>query len=173
MKSYSESLKRKLVQRMLVPNGPSAYALSGEVGIPQPTLSRWKRSFGTIGPMASKSTPLVEQAPRRPEDWSVEERLAAVTEASRLTESELGEFLRRQGLHEETLAMWHAAALEGLRGSEQRPRGAEKKRIQQLERELARKDKALAETAALLVLKKKVQAIWGDGGDGTGEPNDD
>ena len=36
------------------------------------------------------------------------------------------------------------------------------KRIKELERELRRKDKALAETAALLVLKKKAQAIWGD-----------
>jgi hypothetical protein len=34
-----------------------------------------------------------------------------------------------------------------------------------LERELRRKDKALAETAALLTLRKKAQAIWGDGED--------
>jgi RNase P protein component len=44
-------------------------------------------------------------------------------------------------------------------------KSAEAKRIRQLEREIVRKDKALAETAALLVLKKKAQAIWGDAED--------
>ena len=46
-------------------------------------------------------------------------------------------------------------------------RQAEAQRIRQLERELHRKDKALAEVAALLALKKKVNEIWGDGDDDT------
>ena len=45
------------------------------------------------------------------------------------------------------------------------------KRIRALEKELNRKDKALAETAALLVLKKKVQEIWGDEDDLTARSN--
>ena len=43
----------------------------------------------------------------------------------------------------------------------------EARRIRELEKELRRKDKALAETAALLVLKKKANAIWGDEDDDT------
>ena len=174
VESYSESFKRKMVQRMLMPSGPSAAALSREVGVPQPTLSRWKRQFGTVVGVTNKtSTPGTASRPRRPEDWSAAERLRVVVEASKLAEDELGEFLRREGLHEETLAAWRSSALEGLQpSSAERPRSGDRKRIKQLERELARKDKALAEAAALLVLKKKVHAIWGDEDDDTSEEND-
>lgn len=110
------------------------------------------------------------KAPRRPEDWSAEERLRAVLESSRLTDDELGAFLRREGLHEATLRQWRTAALEGL--GPQRSTRAEQKRIQELEKQLRRKDKALAEAAALLVLQKKVHAIWGDGDDDTEPKNE-
>jgi transposase-like protein len=86
-----------------------------------------------------------------------------------ISEVDLGALLRREGLHEAQLAEWREAvqeALEGTRAKKSRS-SAEAKRIRQLERELKRKDKALAETAALLVLKKKAQAIWGDGDDDT------
>ncbi len=87
-----------------------------------------------------------------------------------------GAFLRR-GVHEAELEQWRAAvldagqaALEGG-GSRAATRGVEGKRIKELERELRRKDKALAEAAALLVLQKKVREIWGDGDDDTDEGN--
>jgi transposase len=100
---------------------------------------------------------------RRPQDWTAEEKLEAVLEAAALTEEELGAFLRRKGLHEAQLVEWRKAILAGL---EKRPGGSkrsfETKRIRELERELRRKEKALAEAAALLVLQKKVQALWGD-----------
>jgi len=162
-----------MVQRLLMPNAPSASALSKEVGVPQPTLSMWKRNAGSVAFVSNKNTPGSASRPRRPEDWSAQERLRVVNEASGLAEKDLGEFLRREGLHEETLAAWRRAALEGLQASApEKPRGGDRKRIKQLERELARKDKALAEAAALLVLKKKVQAIWGDADDDTSEEND-
>jgi len=85
----------------------------------------------------------------------------------------LGAFLRRRGLHEAQLRQWREAALKGL--SDKRPSAprsqADKRRIRELERELRRKEKALAETAALLVLQKKIQARWGDGEDGTNGKN--
>lgn len=99
-----------------------------------------------------------------------------VTEAGLLADAELGAFLRREGLHEATLREWHAAALEGL--SPQRTtrskqkRASEQKHVRELERQIRRKDKALAEAAALLLLQKKVQAIWGDGDDDT-EPRNE
>lgn len=161
------------MQRLLLPNGPSATALAQEVGVPQPTLSRWTRTFGSVVAVSKKNTPGAASGSRRPEDWSAQERLRILGEASRLGDKELGEFLRREGLHEETLEAWRAAALEGLQPvPAARARGGDKKRIKQLERELTRKDKALAEAAALLVLKKKVQSIWGDGDDDTDEEND-
>jgi transposase-like protein len=107
--------------------------------------------------------------PKRPQDWTPEEKLQAVIEAASTPEEELGAFLRRQGLHEAQLREWRQQVLQGLekpaRGA--RKRTPEGRRVRQLERELERKEKALAEAAALLVLKKKVQAIWGDEDDDT------
>lgn len=176
MTEYSEAFKSKMVQRMTGARAKTATALASEVGIPQPTLSRWLRAAQAMVPAMSKDpaqvTPpappaaeLPPRAPRRPEDWSADERLRAVIESSRLTGDELGAFLRREGLHEATLEQWRAAALEGL--GPQRTTRKEQRRIQQLEKQLHRKDKALAEAAALLVLQKKVQALWGDEDDDT------
>lgn len=104
--------------------------------------------------------------PRRPRDWSPEEKLNAVIEAQALSEDELGAFLRRKGLHEAQLEEWRTLILAGLQGHSPRtgakPSTGDARRIRELEKELDRKDKALAETAALLVLQKKVQALWGD-----------
>jgi len=113
-------------------------------------------------------------AAKRPQDWTAEEKLQAVIAAAAIPEAELGAFQRRQGLHEAQLRQWRQLVLASL---QQRSARSSKKstpearRLRELERELARKDKALAETAALLVLKKKVQEIWGDGADDTGPKN--
>ena len=111
--------------------------------------------------------------PRRPEDWTPEEKLAAIVEARGLAEHELGEFLRRKGLHEAQLRAWSEMATEALNGG-RKPAGktVEGRRIRDLERELKRKDKALAEAAALLVLRKKLAALWEDEDDSTGRRSD-
>ena len=162
-----------MVQRLSLPNAPTATALAVEVGVPQQTLSRWRRTMGSVAFVATKGTPGAASGSRRPEDWSAQERLRVVMEASKLGDAELGEFLRREGLHEETLAQWRDAVMEALQPAQSpNARGGDKKRIKQLEREIARKDKALAEAAALIILKKKAQAIWGDEDDGMDEEND-
>jgi transposase-like protein len=113
--------------------------------------------------------------PRSPKDWSSEEKLKAVLEADALAEDELGAFLRSKGLHKAHLDQWRSQMLEGLQNGfpskKTRRRDAGAKRIRALEKEIHRKDKALAETAALLVLKKKVQEIWGDEENGTARSN--
>ena len=80
---------------------------------------------------------------------SPKEKHRLVVEAKRLSGEQRGAFLRREGLFEADLAAWEGAAL--------------KYEVKRLERELAKKDKALREAAALLELKKKAQAIWGAG----------
>ena len=103
---------------------------------------------------------------KRPQDWSAQEKLQVVLEASSLPSEELGAFLRSKGLHESHLEQWRSQMLNGLHGKTSPKKAAKKngqsKEVKELKRELARKDKALAEAAALLVLKKKAQAIWGD-----------
>lgn len=165
---YTNAFKKKMIQRMLLPGGPTATELSAECGIHQSTLSRWLRAADKLVVVSKENTPGAASWPRRPEDWTAQDRLRVLTEASKLGPEELGELLRREGLHEETLEEWRAAALEALAPTPPaRTRGGDKKRIKQLEREVARKDKALAETAALLVLQKKLQAVWGDEADDT------
>jgi len=143
------------------PDAVSASALARETGITQQTLSRWLRAAGSVDPMSDSGA-------RRPQDWTAEEILAAVTEAASLSDEELGAFLRRKGLCATHLEQWRARILSGLdaptRSSGRTP---EARRVKELERELRRKEKALAEAAALLVLQKKVRAIWGDGDGGT------
>jgi transposase-like protein len=106
---------------------------------------------------------------KRPQDWSAEEKLAAVLEAAALSDEDLGAFLRSRGLHEAQLQQWREQMISGLNPSpmQRNKKAPETKRIRELEKELRRKDTALAETAALLVLKKKAQAIWGDEDDDT------
>lgn len=162
-----------MVQRLLMPDGPSQNALAAKVGVPQGTLSNWVRRSSSLSGVEKKTPTGTASRSRRPEDWSAEERLRVVIEASKLAEQQLGELLRREGLHEDTLRAWRKSALEGLEpAGPQRVRGGDRKRIKDLERELGRKEKALAEAAALLILKKKVQAIWGDGDDDTNEENE-
>ncbi|WP_437872443.1 transposase [Sorangium sp. So ce363] len=52
MREYSESFKRKIVQRLLAPGGPTAVALSAETGVHQTTLSRWLRDARSVAPMS-------------------------------------------------------------------------------------------------------------------------
>jgi len=161
-----------MLQRLGGPDAVSAATLAKEVGVAQSTLSRWKRQSATILDMSKKKSP---RQPPPPNARSAEEKLRLVLEASRLTDDELGAFLRREGIHESHLESWRQSMLEALSGSAgaaKRSSSGEAKRVKALERELRRKEKALAETAALLVLKKKAEAIWGDGDDGTGGKSD-
>ena len=168
---YSAAFKNKMVEKLLRPNGPSACAVSREVGISQPTLSRWVREAGTLSDVSKKKSKSQKNSKR----WSAEERLRIVVQASELPEEELGAFLRREGVHTSQLERWGETARGALTGGQvseaRRQATRDRKRIQELERELRRKDKALAESAALLWLKKKAQVIWGDEDDDTPSGN--
>jgi transposase len=172
---YSDMFKRKMVQKMAGPDALSATALSKEVDVPQSTLSTWLRKAGVAPPFDfpfNPNDPLQMRHPvtsKRPIDWSPEEKLQAVLEAASLSDEQLGAFLRSKGLHETHLQQWRLQMLHGLgrQPNKPKPSAADTKQIRELEKELRRKDKALAETAALLVLKKKVQEIWGDEDDNT------
>lgn len=161
MPSYTEGFKARMVQRMAGPEGISAYALSREVGASQNSLSRWLRSAPTVASMSKK-----KKAGRSPgRRWTAEEKFQAVLKAASLSDEELGAFLRREGLHEATLEEWRAKVTEGATGALKAPHGKrsektpEARKIRELERDLNRKDKALAEVSALLILKKKYEAF--------------
>lgn len=168
---YSPMFKNAMIQKMSGPDAISATALSKKVNVPQSTLSTWLRKAGmdpsfnfpnntyVLNNMAKKKDP------KRPDDWSAEDKLNIVLEASSLTDEQLGAFLRNKGLHKTHLDQWRLQMLNGLDNGSPKTktpsRRADVKRIRALEKELNRKEKALAETAALLVLKKKSRKSGG------------
>ena len=120
---YSEAFRKRMVQRMSAPRATSATLLAAEVGVPQPTLSRWLREASTVEAVA-KRKPRSKRArapvaPVRPVSaWSAEEKVAVVMDAASVAESDLGAWLRAKGLHEEDLARFRdevrGAAVAGL-----------------------------------------------------------
>ena len=90
------------------------------------------------------------------------EKLRIVTAAAGLDETALGAMLCHEGVHSDELTEWREQAAMALGGKRAQRSGeaADRRRIKELERELLRKERALAEAAALLVLRKKVEALW-------------
>ena len=165
MRAYSQRFREQMVRKMVGPPVVSATALSQEIGVCQSTLSRWFREASRVESMSKKKAE--SRGARRPQDWSATEKLAAVAEASALSEEALGVFLRERGLRQAQLDQWRSRMLEGLESQPKKPSASQARQVRSLERELRRKDKALAEASALLILKKKAAAIWGDEDDDT------
>jgi hypothetical protein len=140
-------------------------ALGRETGIGQTVLSRWLRDAHTVDRMAPNR--------KTTKKWTGAEKLRVVIAARGLSDAELGALLRHEGIFETDLVAWRGVAEAALSDTVRRPGDSDAvRRIQALERELQRKDAALAETAALIVLKKKAQAIWGDADDITPSPSE-
>lgn len=161
--AYSPERKAAVLAKMLPPNNMPLGRLAKEEGISAGTLAKWRaeaRAKGQFLPDANVG----------PEGWSSEDKLAAVIETASLNETELGEYCRRRGIYAEQLAVWREACARAndweRAASRQIARETREatKRVQQLERDLARKEKALAEAAALMILRKKAEAIWGPEG---------
>jgi len=175
---YSPMFKRKMIQRMTGADPISATALSKQVDVPQSTLSKWLRQAGLQSFFAypnDSADDCVMRMPvsrKRPNDWSPEEKLKAVLETASLSGEQLGAYLRSKGLHATHLQQWRTQMLNGLgKKAQAKKGGAEARQLRELQKELRRKDKALAETAALLVLKKKVRQIWGGEDENTSGSN--
>jgi transposase-like protein len=159
-KRYSEEFKEAVIKKMMPPVPMSVSQLCRETGVSDVTLYKWRKDYRNRGVAVPADT-------KKPETWTAEDKLAVVIETVSFNEVQLSEYCRRKGLYQEQIEQWKSAALSGFQQSRQRKqeklrlRREDKKTIKDLERELKRKDKALAETAALLVLSKKCEAIWG------------
>lgn len=158
---FSLPYKQKIVERLVGANAVSARQISRETGIPQETISRWLRDARSLPVMPKK--PPVE----RLKQWTVDEKIRVLSESAKLSGTELTSMLEREELALVELEQWRLALGEGGGAG-----AASRYRMKKLERELARKEKALAEAAALLVLKKKVEHLWEDEDDDTGENNE-
>jgi transposase-like protein len=159
-KRYSEEFKESIIKKMMPPNPVSVRQLSKDTGVSDVTLYKWRKNYRNRGIA-------VPSDQSKPEAWSAEDKLAVVIETASLNEVQLSEYCRNKGLYPEQVAQWKESALAGYQQRDEvkkeklRSRQEDKRKIKQLEKELHRKEKALAETAALLVLSKKCEAIWG------------
>jgi transposase len=175
MREYSTLQKARVVARLIGPNAVSASALARETGISLATLSRWRQAAAKIPAMPRKrptepgSDPRAVPAKAPARRRSGADKLAVVVRAEGLEGEALGAFLRSEGIHLAELEQWRKLASDALSGT---GRHAPSKEIRRLRADLARKEKALAETAALIVLKKKVAEIWGAEDDDTEETSE-
>lgn len=169
-RKYSAEFRTNAVRRMNTP-GQSVEELAKELGLSASLLFRWRRKAGSPRGVATQEKD-DKGPPRRPQDWTSEQKLSVVLEAMSVPQEQLGGLLRQRGLHQATLDEWREMVLRGAKAELDGRRGpvpsaAVQRQLRELQHELVRKEKALAETAALLVLKKKVQAFLGDEDDDT------
>ena len=92
--------------------------------------------------------------------WTPEAKLKAVIETESLAEHDLGTYIRREGLYTTQLSEWRSEIIEGLGAKSPFAKDERDEKIKNLERDLLRKDRALAEASALLILQKKANLIW-------------
>ena len=164
MQKHPSELKNKIVGRMMPPANESIRTLSRETGISEATLHQWRnqaRKNGFAAPADGKES----------DRWSPQDKFLIVMQTYSMNEAELAEYCRTKGLFAEQNETWQDACLQANGGvakqaaALQQELKTEKKRSKDLEKELRRKEAALAETAALLTLRRKARAIWGDGED--------
>jgi transposase-like protein len=155
-KRYSLAFKKKMVEQLTGKDPPTQSEVAAKYGVAQYTLSRWL--------LEARSLPLMPPRPPKPRTWPIDQKIRVLAEASKLNGAELAAYLERERVTLGELEQWRLALEEEGRASK-----ATMFRIRKLERELARKEKALAELAALLVLKKKVDQLQEDEDDDTDE----
>lgn len=156
---YSAERKQSVIRKMMSPHNIPIPQLSREEGISDVTLYTWRKQA------REKGLEVLDQK-RKGDSWSSEVRFAIVLETATMDEAQLSEYCRQKGLYVEQVAQWKQNCLRAnayadtVKQAQSARHKQDKKRIKELEKELNRKEKALAETAALLVLRKKFNALW-------------
>lgn len=157
MYQYPKELKESITARMLPPNNVNVPTLVKETGIPKDTLYTWRSK-------ARKGT-----VPKQIDSYSQlksEEKFNIVLETATLNEVELSKFCRNKGIFPLQIDAWRKTCMNAhaplAPKADRSTIFNQAKKIKGLEKELRRKEKALAEAAALLILQKKVQFLWQD-----------
>lgn len=161
---FSQSFKNNVVEKML--NRAAEVRIEDiakDYGIAHSTVGRWVRESRqmTVGNNSTMTT-----KEKRPQDWNAAEKFQAIIDCATLDDEAISAWCRQQGLYAHHIKQWQQVFIQSQ--SSQEGRGqlkALREENKQLKSELKRKEKALAETAALLVLKKKAQAVWASDAD--------
>jgi len=158
---YSDERRQSVLAKLAAPHNRTVAEVAKEEGISTGTIYNWRNE-------ARERGELLPDGSSGPEGWTARDKFAAVVETASLNETERSAYCRERGIYLEQLSAWRRACERANDWAEERGKQLEaadrekKKRIRVLEKELRRKEKALAETAALLTLSKKAKAIWGD-----------
>jgi len=156
---YTESFREQALRKAYSRGERTVQSIATDLQMSHHTLKNWMKAE------KQKTQPPPDRGSRRPAQWSAGERLQALLETHGLDEAACHAWCRANGVYPQHLQTWREAIEQGDR-STSATTGHELRQLkdvnQQLERELRRKEKALAEAAALLVLQKKYQALWED-----------
>ena len=159
MSSISKERKESILSKLFSSNSQSISEISKLEGISRSTLYTWLKQLKSEGSiLASKKT--------TNDKWSAETKFMTVVATSGMNNEELSSYCREHGLYIEQVLSWKSACIDGARTDSEKKKQerieakADKNRIKSLEKELKRKEKALAEAAALLVLRKKLNAYY-------------
>lgn len=157
LNSYSVAFKEEAVRKTLLRGDRTIADMAEQLNVPYHSLKHWLRKPN----MTDKPT---QSGAKRAQDWSPQEQLQALHETYALSEEALQAWCREKGLFAHQLEAWKTAFYSHATPASVSARELRslKDKIAGLERNLHRKDKALAEAAALLVLQKKYQALWED-----------
>lgn len=158
MPRYSNERKAAVLSKLLPPNNQPVTDIAASEGISEATLYNW------LNQARNEGIPVPGSRASNTEQWSGEAKFAAVLETQPMNEAEKGAYCRKKGLYSEQLNRWRIACIAGAAGGSDssEPLRHSRSEIKRLKRKIHRKDKALAESAALLVLSKKFQALWED-----------
>lgn len=157
-KQYTKEIKDSILKR--ISSGESIPQIAEELNISKSTIYQWTRTNNKKSDTKPNSNKSLSK-------WNSQDKFHIVLETYSLTEEELSAYCRRKGLYVDEVKAWKDQCLKantaGPKASKEveDEQKADKQGMKMLEKELRIKEKALAETAALLVLRKKAQAIWG------------
>jgi transposase-like protein len=148
----SEEFIKSVVQKMCMPGGKSVVALSREIGVCEQTLYNWRKMIQNKVTEVSKE--------RSPRGWNLSSKYQAVIDSATKSGEELGIWLRKNGLQTAHIELWQKECKSMLVHNVYKEENkALKLRNSELEKEINRKDKTIAEVTSLLVLKKKAKAL--------------
>lgn len=161
IKSYSTEFINGILKQIQPPENKSVPEIAKETGISKNTIYTWVKKARRTGMLIPNS------APSHDAKWRKEDKLRIVFETFSLNEAELSQYCREHGLYISDIKSWRKtleSSFESTKSSKdlETELQSEKEKTYLLQKELRQKEKALAETAALLVLRKKANAIWGD-----------
>ncbi len=154
---YSEAFIEQALVKVYSRDDRTVQSVAEELNVNCHTVKNWmkRKVVGTLGGSATKE--------KRPQDWNAEEQLEALHETHGLSGEALQAWCREHGLFAHHLTRWKTAfCAEGKAAPGTREIRVLKDENEQLKRELVRKEKALAEAVALLILQKKFRALWED-----------